>query len=304
MARKKVVTTTEEVVDETPTTTPEYDAIHDTDIKDLARETPPEEAQVEPKPEEPTKEETEEVDLDAYAKKIAEETAQSTRNEIADLLKGAPKDEKQVVEDKLTEFAASFEKDKGRAPNWIELAKFIKEENKAETKAEIMAEQKKAWDDYNSNLEKSKQEEETKLSQQRLEYTNELMDLYQSNKLTKIQNQDDPNDPGVQAVNRLFQTMADVNTKREETYQNKAKEVFAAENRVPTREELNLAPITSITRIFTNYYTSPTAQPPGADVPIFNTNANASPTSDEENYSYREVKNFKPKGWRGIFARR
>lgn len=92
--------------------------------------------------------------------------------------------------------------------------------------------------------------------------------------------------------------MIDVNTKRETAYQAKAKEVYAAENKVPTREELKLEPITSVTRIHSNYYKAPNSQPAGADAPIFNSAGGNSSASDSQSYDYqKDIHNPKTNWW-------
>lgn len=75
----------------------------------------------------------------------------------------------------------------------------------------------------------------------------ELNEMYQSNKLPKIVDEKDPNDVGVKAKYDLFKTMADVNTKRAKDGQ---------------------PPITSISRIFNNYYKPSSQGPAGSDAPV------------------------------------
>jgi hypothetical protein len=104
-----------------------------------------------------------------------------------------------------------------------------KEEETLKAKEETLAKSKQFEADFNKMIDE------------------ELTEMYASNKIPKIVDDKDPNDPGVKTRFNLFKTMQEVNTKR----------VAAGEQ-----------PITSISRIFNNYYKAPTGEVAGADAPI------------------------------------
>lgn len=282
MAKKKTTITETEETTEDPKQEIDYqEDIKDKSLKDIASEKTEE---VEEKKEEPksdpvateVKEEDPkpEIDLEENNRKIAEETAKKTREEIADLLKGDPKEEEK--KDAYTEWAEKYTEDTGKSPTWVEAAKFIKDQ----AKAELIAEQQEAY--------KAQQEAQTKQAEQEQGYEKqlnsmideELNELYASGKLTRIKDKEDPNDPGVRERKALMQTMYDVNVKRAQT---------------------GASPIYSVARIHSNYFKGVNRQPAGADAMITNNRAGSAPT-DEGDYEY--VKDIKGKGWKSFFGRK
>lgn len=99
-------------------------------------------------------------------------------------------------------------------------------------KEEAEATQKKAQDDFDKQMQ--------------TELVSDLNDLYSMDRLPKVINENDPNDPGIIARKNLFDTGIKVNQER---------------------VKKGLAPIRSIKVIFYEHY-KPVKQPAGADAPI------------------------------------
>lgn len=286
MARTKKTTTVEEEIDY-------KEDIHDISISEIAHEEPKEEEIVEEKQPEETPEPK--VDIEAITKAAADEASKKTRDEIADLLKGDTKDDTERNVNEYQKLVADAAKE-GRQVTWDEVIPLIEDNaiKKLEDKLQT------AYETDQKRQSEARQAEESNIAVINQRISNEITELYNSNKLTRIKNNDDPNDQGKREIESLYQTMVDVNTKRETEYQEKVRDIYASENRVATREELGLEPIASVTRIQSNYWKRPNQQPPGFDAPILESNAGAAPASDDENYSYKEVHNT---GWRGLFRR-
>jgi len=94
---------------------------------------------------------------------------------------------------------------------------------------------------------------------------------------TKIKDDTDPNDRGVQERKALFQTMMEVNTKR---------------------VEQGLQPIRSISRIHNTYYKAPNKQPAGVDSAIINGRSSAASANEEGEIDY--LRDIKGKGWKSF----
>lgn len=283
MAKKVIKTTTEETVDEDPKEISYKEDIKDKSLKDLAteaheepKETIKKEPEADPVVDGNKKQEAAakepEIDLAENNRKIAEETAKRTREEIADLLKG---DKKEETKDAYQEWADKYTKDTGKAPTWVEAAKFIKDTAKAEILAEQEAE-RKTQQEAQAKQEETEKGYETQLSGLIEE---ELNELYAAGKLTRIKNPEDKNDPGNLERAALMKTMYDVNVQR------------ANENKPP---------IYSVARIHSNYYKPVNKQPAGADAMITNNRAGIS--SDDQELDY--VRDVKGKGWRSFFGRK
>lgn len=131
-----------------------------------------------------------------------------------------------------------------------EQERLAKSEEQAKAREAELAKSKKFEEDFNKMIDE------------------EVDELYQNNKLPKIINKDDANDVGVKAKYELFKTMADVNTKR-------VKE--------------GLQPITSISRIYNNYYKPSDSQPAGVDAPISVGRGTVTPTDTEEVMPYHKL---------------
>ena len=261
---KKKTTVIEEEVPEV-----KYEDVHDKDMSEVIKDSEPEnpietkakEIKETPKEEEP-KEEVEEVKFDA--EKFQEETIEKVSKATADKITRALGGEEttDVQKDKYQEIADKFTSEKGRPPTWHELVPFIVEE----AKASIKADQEKYAQDQ---AEKDKQLKE--IESENLQKVNEVLDeelteLYASNKLPKIVDKEDQNDPGIVARKALFQTMLEVNAQRE-------------------KEGKPL--IYSVHRIFNNYYKAP-GQPAGADAPVSvgDNKVGESPST----YTYKDIK--------------
>lgn len=203
-------------------------------------------------PKEDIKKERVEVDPEKLKQEITEKVSKETVEKIAKALTG---DEKatQAQKDKYEEYAEKFLAEKGRNPTWFELVPFIRDE----VKAELRAEADKA---ENEKIEKQKLTE--KENKERTKTFNayvdeQLKELYDSGRLPKTD----------EARKHLFKTMMEVNQKR------------ASEGKQP---------IYSVKEIFYEHYKAPNAQPAGWNAPV-SVGRGAPSGNDEQDYSYKDI---------------
>lgn len=243
---------------------------------------------VEPaEPEAPKVEPEDEKVTDFDPDKFAEETAQKA----ADKLKEYEKEkEEQKERERLEKESKSKEdeelipifKREGRNPKDYE--EIVNESNRiAELKVKKMLEERDRQALAKSEEEAKAREAELAKSKQFEEDFNKMIDeevaeLYQNDKLPKVVNAEDPNDPGVKAKFELFKTMREVNEKRVKAGQ---------------------TPITSVSRIFNNYY-KPKDQPAGSDAPISDGRGSAHTEDKELGYTYADLK----KPWLSFFRKK
>src|SRR5258708_19094322 len=131
----------------------------------------------------------------------------------------------------------------------------------------------KARDDETTrkNEEKRQQEERVKTQQEAAdkqldtELQSDLTDLYTTDKLPKVIDEKNPNDPGIVARKALFETGIKVNQER---------------------VAKGLAPIRSIKIIFYEHYKSPTKQPAGANAPIMGGGQPPAPGKSEDEFNF------------------
>lgn len=267
MAKKKVTTVTEEV-DDAPEV--KYDDIHKKDMDEVVADavtTPDEENVVEKKAKEPKetpKEEKKEEEIEFDPEKLKQEAKDEVKQEMADILTGKKGEEKK---DEYEEWAKKVFDETGKPPNWKQAAEFIKDKAKAEIKEEEKAKEKEVAD----KQEADKKQEANVTKEWNTFIDRELEELYAENKLPRIINAEDKNDPGVVARKALFTTMYETNQK------------LIAEGK----------PIEySVYKIFHRYHKAPNAQPAGADAPISaGSGSGASGAEPEDAVNYKEIHN-------------
>lgn len=254
MAKKKVTTTVEET-EEAP-----QELDYNKDIKDKSfeqvLETPKEEVK-EPKEEPketPKEEETETVEFDP--EQLKKEAVAQAKEELGDLLKGKTDEETKENVDEFQEYQKEFFAKNNRQPTWFEVAQFTKEQVKKDFEAEQEAKAK------TQEEETTKQKEiETKNQEDTNKYVADtLKELYEGDKLPKIQNKDDKDDYGIKVQNALLKTVVDVNTQRIKN---------------------NLTPKT-IKEIFYEDFKVPSKDVPGADAPVNMGRGGYTPDDNEE----------------------
>ena len=231
-----------------------------TDEKEITTEKV--EKPVETKADEPVAE----FDADEFANKVAEQTKAKIEEER---LKGIEEQAKKELEEKSKDELLPVWTREGRNPkDYDEIA--AESTRIAELRFNKILEEKEAKSREIAEQEQSKKQQE----QSRIDAYNKLVDeeleeLYASDKLPKIKDQNDPNDLGVKERFNLFKTMKEVNDKR------------IAEGKDP---------IYSVHRIYNGYY-KPTKQPAGADLPISSGKSPAPPADAEQEYSYADIHN-------------
>lgn len=253
MPKKKVITTTEEVVDEAPK---EYTDLHDKPMRQVVEETiePEEEKPVQKV--EPPKEEGETIEFDpAEFKK--EVTAQAQK-EIIERITGTK--EKKSEDDELT---SPWKKENRNPKDYDEIAEWaVQKKAVLDQRAQVAAVEKNKKD---METYQAQQGEQTKRINDYID--RELEELYEEKKIPRIKDKDDVNDPGIVARKALFQSMLDVNDQLRKD--NKPAEY-------------------SIYKIFTKFYKSPSRQPAGADAPVSLGRSRAS-EGDTEQVKYADI---------------
>lgn len=193
-----------------------------------------EEVKEEPKEEviEPPKEETETVEFDP--EQLKREAAAEARAEILKALAGNTEEKTQENVDEYQKFQQGVWEKEKRQPTWTEAAAFIKDQAKAEIKAEQEAAAKEA------EAQTSKQKEElTRQNEETNKYVKDSMaELYASDKMPKIQDNDNPDDYGKRAEKAFFNTVIEVNQKRiaEQKPPKTIKEIFYEDFKLPERQ--------------------------------------------------------------------
>lgn len=250
-----------------------YEEIAKESMSEIAHETPP---VVEEKPVEPV---VEEKSLDEIGKKIAKDAAnavlekQKADAEAAEEARKAaevtPPTEKERI---YTEWAEKFNQEKSRPPTYLEAMEFVEEQ--AIAKIEERQQTQRVEEAKRAEDAQKAQDEETKRINTFVD--DELAELYRGNKLTKIQDPNNPSDQGVLERKSLFTKWAEVNNDR------RAK---------------GLPDIISATRIAQGidetgkpYWTKPNAQPAGADAPVMGSRSSTTPPDDGQQYTNADLK--------------
>lgn len=242
---------------------------------DVEDEKKPEETPKEEPKEEPKKPEETEIDEDEFTEKVSKSVA----DRLAKQITGQDEKKKDDVDQELV---SPWTKEGRNPKDYDEIADWAMQKKEVLDKRRAVEEQKATEE---QNQQKAQQEEAQRAAdEERAKSFNQVIDdeldeLYTNNKLPRVKDKDDANDPGVVARKALFQTMLDVNMKRK------------AEGKPA---------IMSVSRIFHTYYTPPTQQRPGADAPI-SMGQGAPEETDPDDYSYTDVKKVQ-KGW-GIWRR-
>lgn len=249
-----------------------YKDITESTTREIAETPPVEEKKEEPVVETPTPTPpVEEPKLsEEDAAKIAEEAAKKVLEEQEAAHKA--QEPPPTPEDPKTEYqniVKDFQDKEGRVPTWDELAVKI-EERTLQKLEEKQQEQVRVYQEEQARAKKAEEAEVTRVNNH---IDEELADLYATNKLSPIKDPKNPSDQGVVERKALFQAMMDVNIKR--------------------REE-GKDPIGSVKLIYYEHYQKPTAQPPGADLPVMNNRGSVNPTT-EQTYTYADLK--KPWTW-------
>lgn len=247
------------------------------DLKQPIREIATEEPKT---PEAPKEEVKEEPKPEIDAQKIAEDAAKSVldqqevaRKEEERVKEEAKQEEPSEKEKAYLDWEKKFSAEKGRQPSYLEALTFVEDQAIKGIEEKQLA-QKKIQEEEQVRVQKEQEETDKRLN---AVVDDELSDLYNAGKLTKIQDPNNPSDQGVVERKSLFAKWAEVNMER---------------------RTKGLPDIISATRIAEFYWKKPNAQPPGADAPIAGNKGSGQPPSAEQEYSYQDIK----KPW-GFFRR-
>lgn len=244
-----------------------YEEINKPEMGEIARSEAP-------VAEKPVVEEKPVVDQEAISKQIAEDAVKAVLEQQkaeAAVAEEAGKTEKPIdnLDEKLAQELWDLNK---RDPTYTEALNFLAE------KAAIINEYRQA--------EKVRvQEEEAEKSRQATEEENkrvntfvddELSELYRGNKLTKIQDPNNPSDQGVVERKSLFTRWAEINN---------------------DRRSKGLPEIISATRIATGidesgvpYWKKPNAQPAGENAPVMGSRSSSTSPDAEQEYTNADLK--------------
>ncbi len=266
MAKKKITTTEEEIIEDTPEKEINYkEDIQGKTLEQVANA--PEEKEVdevsEPIPEPVINPDEMEVEFDPA--KFQEETAKQVSDQIVKALQGTNKEDTKENVNAYQKLVTDVWEKEHRTPSWDEVLPLIEEA----AVQRIESKQKAAYDAQQAQVQEQQKVQNDYYNNVNAQIEEELTELYQNNKLPKIKDDKNPNDAGIQARDALFTTMATVNKER---------------------VEKGMHPITSVARIHNNYYKAPNRQPAGADAAIIANHANSTPNDDEEINYLRDVK--------------
>ena len=228
-------------------------------IRDILTEEPKETPASEPETTE-TVIETPEVPAPPTAEEIAEKVAEKIHTK-----EEATEEVTTPAEDAYADWEKNLWEKEKRSPTYREALDFMKDEAIKAIKVEQEAERKLA--DEKVEQERLAQEENNKTLNAMVD--DELGDLYNAGKLTKIIDANNPSDQGVVERKALFVKWTEVNDQR---------------------RQQGLLPITSATRIYEFYFEKPNAQPAGADAPIAGPSGTSLTPTETQEYSYADVK--------------
>lgn len=219
--------------------------------------------------------ETKAVDAKKHDEEVAVKAAQEVidrqkaeEKEKADKIK-AEEDEKKRQEDLKPKYSGK-DKDGNSVPlSYEEMnaesVRIAKEEAKREVLAEIDAREKAKADEQTratQTVEQQKAAQKTVEDQLQAELDSDLKDLYAANKLPKIGDPKDENDPGNKEFKNLFETAQRVNGER---------------------LTKGLPPIRSIKLIYYEHY-KPLEKPAGNDAPVVGNESSQSHEPPEDKY--------------------
>ena len=248
-----------------------YEDVHNQGVREIAEGQAPA-APAEETPKTPETPATPETPLEDVVKQASQEGAKAVleeqkRQEEERLAaeKAAQEAQPTDKEKEYLDWEDQFKKQNSRPPTYQEALTFVTQQ----AVAEIEAKQEAKAKEETERLEAQKQEEQENEKKLNEFIDDELSELYNSNKLTRIKDPNNPSDPGVIERKELFATWQQVNAER-------------TKNGQPL--------ISSPIRIFDFYYKKPVTQVPGADAPVMGNKAPATPPSQEQSYSYQDLK--------------
>lgn len=262
-ARKKTTTTVEEEIPE------EIDYKKDIEGKsmdEVALDTPDEKVEEKPAEEEkPVESETEEIEFDPA--KLKAEAVAEAEQKLIDRLRGTTADETAQNKDEYQEWADSFAQSHGGAvPTWKDAYQWM--EDRAVNRLEERQTKKAA--EAATAAATAKSEEDARMTNVNQYVDSQLADIFATGKVPKIQDKDNPSDPG-----------------------NTFKRALTEQTMLINRERLDKGlPTKTIKEVFYEDFKSPTRQPAGADAPV-SAGRGATTTADstEELNYIRDVKN-------------
>lgn len=168
-------------------------------VEEEKPETPKEE------PQEPEKIEPPVIDTE----KIKEELRAEVSKEVTEKMVTAIQGEKEK-KDEYDTFKEDFEQKNGRAPQWKEVAGFLKQQAISEIRAEQEAE-RKAQEDQQAQIKSSNEDNAKKWNSY---WDSQLEELTTTHKIPKVEDPKDKEDKGVKARQELFAAMVELNTER------------------------------------------------------------------------------------------
>jgi hypothetical protein len=246
-----------------------YSELHKEEMREIAENKPAEEKPLEEKKEE-------EIPLEEVGKKIAEDAANAVlekqrleAEESKRLEEEAAKKEPTEKEKQYIEWEKKFNEEKSRPPTYLEAMQFVEEQ----AIATIEAKQQARIEEESKKQEEAKKAQEADNERVNKFVDDEMEDLYNAGKLTKIVDPNNESDQGVVERKSLFAKWAEVNNER------RAK---------------GLPDIISATRIAEFYWKKPSAQTAGSNAPVMGSRSATTPPGEEEPYSYKDIHS---KGW-------
>ena len=227
--KEEITSKEEEVVEETP------------------EETTPEPQETKPEPQ---------IDVEELKKETIRETSQAIVDKIS---KGLGLTQEEQDKSQAEGLVAPWEKEDRNPKSYKEVAEFSAD----------LAEWKRQQAEVKSQEEAKQAEATQKQTNERWNkyWDEQVEDLINSGKLPKVEDKDNPNDPGVVAKKALYQKMWEV-----------------TQERVKGGKQ----PISSLKEIFYEHYEDPSAQPAGADAPV-SLGKKAVSGGDSKDYSYDEI---------------
>lgn len=254
-----------------------YDDLQKQSVREIAEgqtppapPTPPSEPETPKEPETPATPPAPQLSAEEIAKQTADEIEAREKAAAEEQARKEAEAEPTDKEKEYLEWEDEFKKKENRPPTYSEALKFVSDQAIKEIEAR-QAEKDRIAAEEQEAAKKTQEEADKQLN---AIVDDELSELYQAGKLTKIVDPNNPSDQGVIERQALFTKWQEINMER---------------------RSKNLPPIVSPIRIYDFYYTKPNAQPAGANAPVAGNRGSATPPSNEQSYSYQDIK--KPWGF-------
>ncbi len=224
---------------------------------------------------EPAEEKKEEIKVEETPKEEPKVEPEEKKEEVIKEIEAAKEDQTPEQKDEYDKFVEDYTKQHGKAPEWKQVADFLKDQVKADLQAEVEQEEKQE-----AETQKAQEEEQQKLNDSlNKDWDEQLDELVKAGKIPSIK---DPNNNEVQVITNAEGKEIEripLEPGKKARYDLFKAMYVASEDRIANKQK----PLTNLKEIFYEHYGK--KQPAGADAPIAGARKSVSQTSPTFNYT-------------------